>query len=234
MTKFMSLFKQKERVEMGLQILLYTAFYTICFSILEKGAHIHYHTIEIWPDSHIPLLPIFIIPYFMWFGYIFAAVFWLLFYTKSTRECQICISSLVIGMTIFLLISAAYPNKLALRPHIFGTDIFSKMVAFLYKTDTPTNVFPSIHVFNTAVVCASVIKSAKKKRAKALNLLLSASIVLSTVFLKQHSILDVAAGLLMAAGLRGGMEKVFGKEEEKEEGAFQTDGSFGILEMRQK
>ena len=37
MTKFMSLFKQKERVEMGLQILLYTAFYTICFSTLEKG-----------------------------------------------------------------------------------------------------------------------------------------------------------------------------------------------------
>lgn len=108
------------------------------------------------------------------------------------------------------------------------------MVAFLYETDTPTNVFPSIHVFNTAVVCSSVLKSAQKKRAKALNLLLSASIVLSTVFLKQHSILDVAAGLLMAAGLRRGMEKVFGKEEEKEEGAFQTDGSFGILEMRQK
>ena len=180
MTKFMSLFKQKERVEMGLQILLYTAFYTICFSILEKGAHIHYHTIEIWPDAHIPFLPIFIIPYFMWFGYIFAAVFWLLFYTKSTRECQICISSLVIGMTIFLLISAVYPNKLSLRPHIFGTDIFSRMVAFLYKTDTPTNVFPSIHVFNTAVVCASVIKSVQKKRAKVLNLLLSAAIVLSS------------------------------------------------------
>lgn len=108
------------------------------------------------------------------------------------------------------------------------------MVAFLYETDTPTNVFPSIHVFNTAVVCASVLKSAKKKRAKALNLLLSAAIVLSTVFLKQHSILDVAAGLLMAAGLRGWMEKVFGKGEEKEEGALQIDESLGILEERQK
>ena len=83
-------------------------------------------------------------------------------------------------------------------------------------------------------MCASVIKSVQKKRAKVLNLLLSAAIVLSTVLLKQHSILDVAAGLLMAAGLRRGMEKVFGKEEEKEEGTSQMDESLGTLEMKQK
>ena len=38
----------------------------------------------------------------------------------------------------------------------------------------------------------------------------------------------------MAAGLRRGMEKVFGKEEEKEEGTSQMDESLGTLEMKQK
>lgn len=229
------MFSQKSRVELGLQMLCFTAFYLVCFSALEAGAHSHYHTIGLWLDTQLPFLPFFIIPYFAWFGYIFVAVFWLLFYTKSYDECCVCISSLMTGMTIFLLISAVYPNSLDIRPEITGTDIFSRLVAFLYRTDTPTNVFPSIHVFNTTVVCQSVIKNTQKRSVKIMNITLSVLIILSTVFLKQHSVLDVIAGLIMAAGLRKAAEKIFEKEGEKEEGGvFSCAGSFGMLDTRQK
>ena len=54
------------------------------------------------------------------------------------------------GMTIFLIICTVFPNALNLRPTVFPRDnMFTDMVKVLYKTDTPTNVLPSIHVFNS-------------------------------------------------------------------------------------
>lgn len=53
-------------------------------------------------------------------------------------------------MTIFLIVSYAYPNAQHLRPVEFPRDnIFTDVVRWLYKTDTPTNILPSIHVFNS-------------------------------------------------------------------------------------
>ena len=56
-------------------------------------------------------------------------------------------------MTRALLFYAIVPNGLALRPrYVPGNDIFSKAVQSLYRTDTPMNVCPSIHVFNSVTL----------------------------------------------------------------------------------
>ena len=56
-------------------------------------------------------------------------------------------------MTMALLFYAIVPNGLALRPrYVPGNDIFSKSVRSLYRTDTPMNVCPSIHVFNSVTL----------------------------------------------------------------------------------
>ena len=103
------------------------------------------------------------------------------------------------GMTIFLIVSTIYPNGHFLRPDSFEKDtIFTQLVGWLYQTDTSTNIFPSIHVFNSVSVHLAVIYNEKLKKNKVIcasSFILMISIVLSTVFLKQHSMFDMITAL---------------------------------------
>lgn len=106
------------------------------------------------------------------------------------------------GMTIFLIISTLYPNGLDLRPVQFERDnIFVDMVKTLYKADTPTNVLPSIHVFNSIGVCIAISHNKTLSSRKVIHygsLILGISIILATMFLKQHSVIDVTLAGCMA------------------------------------
>lgn len=106
------------------------------------------------------------------------------------------------GMTLFLIISTIYPNGQILRPTVFERDnIFVDMVKQLYIADTPTNIFPSLHVYNTIGACIAIMHSEKLKQFKKIqygSLILGTLIILSTMFLKQHSVLDVIGAGLMS------------------------------------
>ena len=70
----------------------------------------------------------------------------------------------------------------------------------LYRTDTATNIFPSIHVFNSIAAHVAVAKNRKLGGniwIRGGSFLLMVSIILATMFLKQHSVLDVIAGTLL-------------------------------------
>ena len=71
----------------------------------------------------------------------------------------------------------------------------------LYKTDTPTNVLPSIHVFNSIGAGIAISHSNDLKKHRWIQIsayILAALIILSTMFLKQHSVTDVIAAVTMA------------------------------------
>ena len=105
-------------------------------------------------------------------------------------------------MTVFLIFSTIYPNGQYLRPTTFARDnICVDLVKWLYATDTPTNLFPSIHVYNSLGVHIAIINSEcfkNKKGVRRLSFVLMASIILATMFLKQHSVFDVVTGILLA------------------------------------
>lgn len=109
------------------------------------------------------------------------------------------------GMTIFLVISTLFPNGQDLRPVVFERDnIFVDMVRILYRADTCTNVFPSLHVFNSLSACIAIRESSvlrKHRMASCGAYILAALIILATMFLKQHSVLDVVAAFVMAYAL---------------------------------
>ena len=115
---------------------------------------------------------------------------------------KLCIF-LFVGMTVFLVASTVYPNGHCLRPRVIERDnIFVDMVKALYLVDTPTNLFPSIHVYNSIGVHISIMQSKRLKGKKWLrrgSFVLMASIVAATMFLKQHSVFDVLTGVVMAA-----------------------------------
>ena len=104
-------------------------------------------------------------------------------------------------MTIFLIICTVFPNELNLRPHTFANDtVFTRLVQQLYSTDTPTNVLPSIHVYNSLGAAIAIGHSQALKKHRGIQFVsygLAGLIVLSTMFLKQHSVTDVIAAVAL-------------------------------------
>lgn len=181
---------------------LYFAIYLPWFVYLEKHVVKSYHVIHMDIDDKIPFNEVFIIPYMLWFAYV--AVTFLYFFFYDMRSYRKMCMFLFSGMTIFLIISTVYPNGHLLRPATFEhNNIFTQMVSALYKADTPTNLFPSIHVYNSIGTHLAIIKSDKLKEKKVLcfaSFVLMILIIMSTVMLKQHSVFDVITAFIMAGG----------------------------------
>jgi len=73
-----------------------------------------------------------------------------------------------------------------------GDDILSQFVRKMYSHDKPMNCFPSIHVYTTVLFTYFIlITNRLKKYQIAMMVTWAVSIVLSTLFVKQHVILDV-------------------------------------------
>lgn len=178
----------------------YILIYMPWFLYLEKHVTSDYHVIHSVIDDKIPFIEYFIVPYLLWFVFI-AATFLYFFFTDVDGFYRLA-KLMFTGMTIFLIISTLVPNGLNLRPVYFTRDnIFIDMVKMLYQTDTPTNVLPSLHVFNSLGACIAIYNSKSLQKHKLISwsaYILAALIILATMFLKQHSIIDVMAAFIMA------------------------------------
>lgn len=177
---------------------LYLPIYFIAFFYLEKR-DVPVHIIGIPLDYQIPYLEVFIIPYLLWFlfmGIAFIGLFWF-----EKKEYAKMATFLITGMTIFLIISFVYPNGLNLRPEGFDHEnIFTKLINNLYSGDTSTNVFPSLHVFNSLGAAIAFWRVGKKNKKMWMGYsawVLAVLIILSTMFIKQHSVIDVIGGIVM-------------------------------------
>lgn len=185
---------------------LYTLFYLSCFTLLEKVIVVPDLWVHCHLDALIPFCKYAIIPYVMWFPWIPFTLFYILWRAPRADFWRLCLP-LFAGMTLSLLFYAVVPNGLALRPHsVPGTDIFAEAVRALYRHDTPTNVCPSIHVFNSVTLMLAYYRSncfdvPGRRWMRPAAALLCLSITLSTMLLKQHSVIDVVFGILLALAL---------------------------------
>lgn len=198
MDKFKNFYEKHKH---GIPLLIYFPIYLAWFSWLEKTVTKHYQVIHVAWDDYVPFCEVFVVPYFLWFFYLAAVIIFL--YFKNKQDYYRCCVFLFTGMTIFLAVSTLWPNGHHLRLETMPRDnIFTEMVAFLWKTDTATNLWPSIHVYNSLGAHFAVIRCEaleNKKGIKIASLILALSIVLSTVLIKQHSLFDVFTGIGLAA-----------------------------------
>ncbi len=181
-------------------MVVYAVLYLTAFFYLEQRK-VSYHVINFKIDEYIPFCEVFIVPYIMWFGYVAFTV--VLFCIKDKVEADKLVRFLIAGMTIFIIVSAVFPNGHHLRPRVFEREnIFTDMIRHLYAADTPTNVLPSIHVYNSVAIMIAVWRSrlfSNHRIVKCGMLFLGASIICSTVLIKQHSMLDVLLALLLSS-----------------------------------
>ena len=179
-------------------IIIYSIFYLCFFMYLESRDIVIFNT-ETFIDSYIPFCEYFIIFYLLWFIYIFFAVLYFTFF--EIEKFIVVAKYLMIGMTVCLIIDLIIPNGISLRPALTNDNIFQELVSFVYSLDTSTNVFPSIHVYNSIVIGYALNRShlfQEKEFLKVINNCIVLLICASTVLLKQHAFIDIVAAVVLA------------------------------------
>ena len=197
----MFIMKKNQRLKDAGLVIAYMIFYMAFFTYVENRTGVRIHILQMRADYRIPFCEYFIIPYLLWFPYVGITAVYFTLINKNRTEFYRFAVSMGIGMTLFLMISYLFPNGHTLRPYTFPRDnVFTDMVKALYQVDTSTNIMPSIHVFNSMMCCVAIWESKELKDhhiVKISALVLTVLIILATMFLKQHTILDVIAGLLL-------------------------------------
>jgi len=158
-----------------------------------------YHIIHVDFDDLIPYCPVFIVFYILWFPYIPVSLIFGLRQSPALFRRQI--TNLFLGNLLCFVIFLSYPSAIDFRPTPQGSDIFSWLCRFIYSCDRPVNVLPSLHCLHALSIYMTTFCSSplgKHRRWRLFSLLLCILICLSTVFVKQHSILDAILGCLIA------------------------------------
>ncbi len=150
-------------------------------------------------DDAIPFCEWFYIAYVLWYPFMGLTGLYLAFTDPPGYRRYMT----YIGVSFFtaLLLFALFPNGQDLRPDLstLGREnLFTRAIAALYQADTNTNVCPSLHVVGSMAAVFGVFHNTRLRRtvwAPILAVVLALFIIASTVFIKQHSILDAFVGV---------------------------------------
>ncbi len=202
--------KDRYLIPLGVWFVIYMAL----FLYLEICEPESVHLIFCRFDQKIPFIQAFIYPYLSWFPYIGVCT-WLAVRNLESEQYKKAVFLLTAGMNVFLITSYAWPTGLDLREGIqYHTGTLSgRLIQFVQTIDTPKSVFPSMHAYVS--IAFQYTLELQKGRLPLWGLwvgrLLAAAIILSTMFTKQHSAVDLLGAVLLFCLLMG----VYALTEEK-------------------
>lgn len=184
-----------------LWLLLYWPLYGLGFMYVERFYNVeHYQPMYCPLDDAIQFNELFLIPYLFWFVFLIGMLAYTLFFEPdSFRRMMYFIMA---TYTVAIITYFIFPNCQLLRPAEFARDnILTRFMAWFYTFDTNTNVCPSIHVLGSFAVAFAAWNTERFKAPgwKWAFGLMALLISVSTLFVKQHSVIDVAAALLLCA-----------------------------------
>lgn len=165
-------------------------------------------------DDYIPFIEIFVIPYVFWFVYLIGMIVYTLLCDIPSFKRLMWFIIITYSITMFIYL--VYPTSQELRPTEFERDnVFTRFLSWFYTFDTNTNVNPSIHVTGSLAV---MFASWHTKRFSSLGWKIAFAAVgvlicMSTVLVKQHSIIDVITAVLLCIAV---YPIVFGKKKVKQ------------------
>jgi len=145
-------------------------------------------------DDLIPVVGPFAVPYVSLRPFIYvSAVLYLLFRVRIYRSAAVSMIVVLVTSYAFYAFLQTYID----RPAIIGDDLFSRMIRDVYASDQPYNDFPSLHASLSTIFAIHWLRV--DRRLGLPIAVWAALIVVSTVFVKQHYVPDVVAGVLLAS-----------------------------------
>lgn len=182
-----------------LKLLLYWPLFGLLFFAAERlYTPASYHLMHCTLDDKIPFCEWFLIPYLFWFVFLVGMHLYTLL--RDPRAFRRMMRFIILTYSAALLIFFIFPTAQTLRPAVFPRDnLLTRLTAAFYAFDTSTNVCPSLHVVGSlAVLFAAWDCPRFQPRGWRLAFAVSAGLIsISTVFLKQHSTLDLLVALLL-------------------------------------
>lgn len=150
-------------------------------------------------DDIIPFCEVFVVPYVFWYFLIaWSLVYFAMYNPENFKNLM---KFIIICQVTAMVIYIVFPNRQDLRPEIMPRDnIFTRLVGLLYSFDTDTNVCPSMHVAYSIGMASVWLKEKGAAVGTKIFVVITCILVcLSTMFIKQHSSIDVFAAIGLCA-----------------------------------
>ena len=147
-------------------------------------------------DGRIPFLAWMIVIYFGCFA--FWAVNYTLILRTERRGTYRFMRAELLGKLICFAFYVAVPTTLT-RAEITGTGCFAALMRMLYTVDAPDCLFPSLHCF-VSWMCVIGLRGKPEipQWYRALSAVIAIVVFASTLTTKQHVIVDVISGVVLA------------------------------------
>lgn len=150
-------------------------------------------------DAHIPFCEWWYIFYVLWYPLLGGVGLYLAF--RDPKGFKRYMTYIGVSFFTALLLFALFPNGQDLRPDLdtLGREnLFTRLIGVLYASDTNTNVCPSLHVVGSLAAWFAVLHNDRLRRTRWVPIVvgvLACLISVSTVMIKQHSLLDMIVGV---------------------------------------
>ena len=178
---------------------LYLPVYLIMYFTVELVVTDNYWATQTAIDDYIPFCEYYVIPYDSWGPLLFVlGVFLILKDPESFRRYMWFIAIAYTTATIFCFL---VPNGQDLRPAVLPRqNICSWILQKTWEADNNANVFPSVHILGVVAAISAMWHSPKMKRVwQIAGTVWFVIIAASTLLVKQHAFIDLAAALVWGA-----------------------------------
>ena len=147
-------------------------------------------------DALVPFLPWTVSIYFGCY------LFWAINYYLCAKQCPqdryrfFCADALGKGICLLFFVLLPTTN---VRPEITGDGLWDMGMKLLYSIDAADNLFPSIHCLNSWLCWVGVRKDKTVPLVyRWISFILAVTICITTLTTRQHVIVDVISGVLLA------------------------------------
>ncbi|XVG94911.1 phosphatase PAP2 family protein [Eubacteriales bacterium KG127] len=146
-------------------------------------------------DKKVPVVP--------WWGaiYLLSYIFWAANYIIISRiseeKCYRLVVADYISKIVCGIIFIVIPTT-NVRPVVSGNGLGEQILNFIYSMDSPTNLFPSIHCLVSWLCYIGLRGTTAPRWYKLFSFVTAIAICASTQFTKQHYIVDVLGGIILA------------------------------------
>lgn len=141
-------------------------------------------------DDRIPFIPEFVFIYLSIYP-LFLLPF---FYIRNAAFFRVFSWAYITVMVVCYATYLTYPVAM-MRPSLEESSFSTWALRIVYNTDKPVNCFPSMHVAMSLLASLTIMEVHRVRGLLAL--LLTLFIAISTLFIKQHYVMDVVAGMML-------------------------------------